>query len=189
LLNFWKFIYYLCQNFNKYYRIKIWSIRPLGLNFRFANLWIQDCDNLDTHKLSHKDNKIVCVSFIKTLPTKKFKIKETTVEVKICILINYITIRCWIHSKTMIFLFLLLITQILVWTCHNVHNHYVLQLIFFLFPLGRSFDNRKKGFFFPTFMCKIIILRGKKQLSIGNLLWLCLQVATILNFLCPLSIL
>jgi hypothetical protein len=36
-------------------------MRLSGLNIRIANLWIQDCDNLDTLKLSHGDDKIVFI--------------------------------------------------------------------------------------------------------------------------------
>jgi len=59
--NFEKNIYYLCQKNYNYYKIKSEMFWLSGLNFRLAISRTGECYSLDTHRLFHKDNKILFI--------------------------------------------------------------------------------------------------------------------------------
>ncbi len=80
---FEKNIYYLCQNFNNYYKSNSEMFCLSSLNFKLAISRSKECDGRNTLRLSHNDNKILFIVLYKYYLPKISELKKPIAKVKI----------------------------------------------------------------------------------------------------------
>ncbi len=97
------FFFYLCWNFNNYYKIKIWSTSIIGFKLQMYRLLeVKDGSVYTQLDCITKTTKSFFIILYKYYLTKNSKLKKPTAKIKIWNLINYLAVCCQICLGTMV---------------------------------------------------------------------------------------